>query len=139
MAARKTPPFSAYKEWTTAKFFGFIRSGLREKFNRWPPKYQAIKQSSRTVQVTDDHGGFVRYKSGKKVGEIKTANEYQCNECKNYFKQTEVQVDHKEPAGTLKDFNDLPTFVEKMFCSVEDLQVLCKPCHQSKTNKEKLK
>ena len=51
--ARKTPPFLAYPEWTTAKFWGFVRSGLREKFNRWPPKYNVIKKAGRVTNYLD--------------------------------------------------------------------------------------
>lgn len=110
---RKTPPWPTYPEWTTAKFWSFIRSGLREKFNRWPPKYEAIREA--------------------KVARGK----YQCASCGELFKQTEVQVDHITPTGTLKSFEDLPEFVEKMFVDTSGLQVLCKPCHQIKTNEER--
>ena len=118
---RKTPPFGAYTEWTTAKFFGFIRSGLRDKFNRWPPKYEVLNEARITVT-----GQRHRY-------------EYTCAACNNTFKQKEVQVDHITPAGSLKSFEDLPAFVEKLFCGKEGLQVMCKACHKEKTLKERAK
>jgi hypothetical protein len=37
----------------------------------------------------------------------------------------------------LKDYSDLPGFVERMFCEVEGFQLLCKGCHQTKTNEER--
>lgn len=46
-------------------------------------------------------------------------------------------MDHIEPVGTLKSFDDLPGFVERMFVGVDKLQVLCSTCHQIKTNKER--
>jgi len=49
----------------------------------------------------------------------------------------EVQVDHIIPAGTLRKYDDLPQFVKNMFCEADGLQVLCKPCHQLKTNAER--
>lgn len=63
--------------------------------------------------------------------------EYKCSACGNYFKQTDVQVDHTIPAGTLKDYNDLPKFVERLFVAKDELSVMCKPCHTIKSNKEK--
>lgn len=64
-------------------------------------------------------------------------SEYQCAQCKGWFKQADVQVDHIEPCGSLKSYADLPLFVEKMFCEPKDMQVLCKDCHQVKTNEER--
>ena len=53
------------------------------------------------------------------------------------FTNKEVEVDHIVPAGSLKTFDDLPEFVERMFCEADGFQVLCKPCHQLKTNAER--
>lgn len=127
---RKTPPFENYPEWTTARFWGFIRSGLREKFGRYPPKYEALNQSATTVP-----DGV--YKTGPKKGKPKYVKMYRCSECLNQFRQKDVQVDHIIPAGKLKDFDDLPVFVSRLFCKVDDLQVLCVSCHEIKTLKEK--
>jgi 5-methylcytosine-specific restriction endonuclease McrA len=33
--------------------------------------------------------------------------------------------------------NDLPGFVERLFCEVDNLQVLCEGCHNIKTQAEK--
>jgi len=63
--------------------------------------------------------------------------EYQCAECKKYYPNKVVVVDHIKPAGSLKDYKDLPDFVENMFCSEDGLQVLCKPCHYLKTMEER--
>jgi 5-methylcytosine-specific restriction endonuclease McrA len=135
--AKKTPPFLPYTEWTTAKFFGFIRSGLREKFNRWPPKYNVIRKAGRITNYIDDEGKPVLFKTGKKVGEVRTFKEYQCCECKCWFKQKEVQVDHIIPAGKLNSFDDLGEFAKRLFVGEDGLQVMCYPCHTEKTNREK--
>lgn len=127
---RKTPPFPNWPEWTTAKFFGFIRSGLREKFNRYPPKYEKLKAAS--VVIEDG-----TYKTGQKKGQTKYAKRYQCASCQQLFMQKDVQVDHIEPAGQLKSFEDLPGFCERLFCGLDGLQVLCKTCHDKKTQEEK--
>lgn len=127
---RKTPPFGPYPEWTTARFFGFIRSGLREKFNRYPPKYECLKQAAETIEDGT-------YKTGPKKGKPKYAKRYRCASCEQLFMQKDVQVDHIVPAGSLKSFEDLAGFTERLFCGIEGLQVMCKTCHDIKTKQEK--
>lgn len=128
---RKTPPFKNWPQWTTARFFGFIRSGLREKFNRYPVKYEALKLASREIPA-----GF--YKTGARAGQEKVRKVYTCAEClKDDFMQKEVQVDHIVQAGSLKTFKDLAGFCERLFCGIDGLQILCKPCHDKKTQEEK--
>lgn len=122
--SNKTPPFPAYPDWTTSKFWGFIRSGLRSKFTRWPPKYEALLAARRNV-------------GAKKTSRQKY--EYKCAECKKWFKGKEVEVDHIVPAGSLKCGDDLAGFVERVFCGKDKLQVLCKPCHKAKTAEERKK
>lgn len=69
----------------------------------------------------------------------RTKWEYKCSECKKWFKTKDVQVDHIKPAGSLKDYSDLPQFVENLFCEKDNLQVMCKPCHAVKTLEERKK
>ena len=65
--------------------------------------------------------------------------EYQCNECKQWYPEKNINVDHIIPAGTLRCSNDLPGFVERLFCESDNLQVLCSACHDKKTKDEKSK
>ena len=65
--------------------------------------------------------------------------EYQCAACKGWFKGADVDVDHIKPAGSLNKFEDLPGFVERLFCEADNLQVMCKDCHSEKTAKERKK
>ena len=62
---------------------------------------------------------------------------YRCNTCDELFRSSDVQVDHITPCGSLRTFDDLPGFVERMFCEADGFQVLCKECHQLKTNEER--
>lgn len=114
---RKTPPFPQYEKWTTARFWSFIRSTLRRAWTRWPPKYEAMNSAKR-----------------KYDGDSRQKWEYQCAECNKWFKQKEVEVDHIEPAGQLKDYSDLPGFVERLFVGPQSLRVLCKGCHRRITH-----
>jgi 5-methylcytosine-specific restriction endonuclease McrA len=129
---RKTPPFPHYPAWTTARFFGFLRSGLREKFNRYPVKYEVLKQACFDVETGET------FKTGHRAGEKKTVKMYKCASCSEQYRQKDVQVDHKIPAGSLQSFNDLSGFAERLFCGPEELQILCTVCHDTKTKKDKL-
>jgi len=64
---------------------------------------------------------------------------YECASCSKTFKSTEVNVDHIEPAGSLTKYSDLPGFVKRLFCEADNLQVLCKSCHDVKTKEERKK
>ena len=100
-------------QWTEARYFGFIRSALRSAFQKWGPKHEAKK---------DAKGAY---------------NTYVCAACDGWFGSSQVEVDHIVPAGALKSYEDLPGFVERMFCEKQGFQVLCKDCHQLKTNNER--
>jgi len=65
--------------------------------------------------------------------------EYQCAECEGWFMGKETQVDHIEPAGSLKKYDDLAGFCERLFCEEDGLQVLCSDCHKAKTKLERSK
>lgn len=107
--------------WTSARYFGFIRSALRRAWTRYPVRYQAMDKAKQPYTGKDKRTKWV----------------YKCKQCKELFKSTEVQVDHIKPAGTLKDYKDLPSFVQNLFCEADNLQVLCKECHKEKTLKER--
>lgn len=117
---KKTPPFEEYPTWTTARFWTFIRSNLRKAWQKWPPKFELLKENRVIV-------------SGKRH-----KYEYQCEHCEQWFQQKEITVDHRVPTGPLKCFTDLAGFVQRMFVSKEKLQLLCKPCHKIKTQQERM-
>ena len=106
-----------------AMFWSFIRSALRQKSRWWKP-ISMCKLSAKRPYV----GSNKRQKF-----------EYKCNICKKYFPEKQINVDHKKPAGSLNNAEDLPGFVSRLFCEEVDLQVLCEKCHNIKTQKEKIK
>lgn len=107
--------------WTEAQFWGMLRSTLRRRSMYWKPITEALNSARR------------KYK-----GENKRRKwEYQCAECSNWFMRKEVEVDHVEPVGSLKSYDDLPGFVKRLFCEEKECYtVLCKKCHKSKTYKK---
>jgi 5-methylcytosine-specific restriction endonuclease McrA len=108
---------------TESAFWSFIRSALRQKSRWWKPIAQAKAKAKRAYK-----GPLKRQKF-----------EYQCAECLNWFPDKKINVDHRIPAGTLRCADDLPGFVERLFCEVNNLQVLCTTCHDKKTQLEKTK
>lgn len=112
-------------EWTEARFKSFVTSALRAASRRWPPKYKALKEA------------FVDKMVNEKTG--KMAMHYKCASCTKLFVATDVQVDHIEPVvDPKKGFAGWDVYIDRMFCEIKGLQVLCKVCHTVKTDQEKL-
>ena len=120
MGGKRTPPFKEYKAWSEAKFFGWLRGGLRRAFTKWPPKYEVVDLAKREIK-----------KKRKGMGRFKY--EYQCNVCNKWKTRKQVEVDHIHPCGSLKSYEDLVGFCSRLFVGVDKLQVICKPCHAVKT------
>jgi 5-methylcytosine-specific restriction endonuclease McrA len=69
----------------------------------------------------------------------KLAMHYKCAACKQLYVAADVQVDHIKPVvDPKKGFVSWDSFIDRMFCEIENLQVMCKPCHKIKTDQEKL-
>lgn len=100
-----------------------MRSKMRSAFTRWPPKYEVLEEARRKYTGSNPRQKY----------------EFQCSVCKKWHKQTDVEVDHIEPCGSLKSFEDLPGFVERMFCGKEGLRVVCSPCHKAITKEARAK
>lgn len=128
-ARNRTPPFPEYEEWSTAKFWSFIRSGLRAKWSRWPPKYKVVSKARRKAQ----------YEWWNEEGnrKLNVQWEYQCSMCEEWYMRNYVEVDHIEPVGSLNNFDDLPAFVSRLFVGENKLRLLCKSCHHKVTHLEK--
>lgn len=106
---------------TESAFWSFIRSALRQKSRWWKPIMECKLAARREY-----NGSLKRQKW-----------EYLCNECNKWFPEKKINVDHIVPAGALNCAADLPAFVERLFCEVDNLQVLCEGCHNEKTKLEK--
>lgn len=106
---------------TESAFWSFIRSALRQKSRWWKPITECKMKARRPYKGPSKRQKF----------------EYQCNSCKGWYPEKQINVDHIKPAGSLNCAADLSGFVERLFCELDNLQVLCESCHDVKTKHEK--
>lgn len=118
----RVPRTRAGGEWTEAAFWGFIRSGLRQMSCRWPPKASIAAQRARRPSQSDNK---------------RQKWEYQCSMCSGWFPAKQIEIDHVVPCGSLKSLDDLPGFVDRLFCEPAGLRVLCEECHANVTRGDK--
>jgi len=107
--------------WSKARYFGFIRSALRRASVRWGPKNEAATDARRP--------------SKSKNKRLKW--EFQCADCGKWCARKDTSVHHIVPCGTLKCYDDLPLFVERLFCEKEGFVLVCDKCHRARHEKEK--
>lgn len=109
--------------WTEARYKSFIISGLRQTSKRWAP-INEVKKEARVSRGIYRCAGCKKdvpftYKEGRK-------------RVQNVF------VDHIEPVvDPIKGFTTWDEYIARMFVEKEGLQVLCKVCHDQKSEKEK--
>lgn len=111
-------------EWTEGRYRSFLVSILRSGMRRWPPKWRALKKAS----------------IGKKIStkSKRLAEHYVCAECKKEFTAKDVQVDHMLPVVDPKvGFISWDTYIDRLYCEEDNLQVLCLPCHKIKSKEER--
>ena len=109
---------------TESEYFSKIRSSLRKGFMFWHPMMLALQKASRPY-----------------VGSNKLQKkEYKCSICEDWFKRTDIHIDHIIECGSLKTYDDIVPFIKRL--TIEDIdafQILCKPCHLKKTKDERTK
>lgn len=96
-------------------FYEWLTRRLRRISLYWPERTKALAKA--------------RIERGK----------YLCAKCKGIFSRKEVHVDHIKPIVEFDGFKDWDQYISSLFCSAKKLQILCKPCHKEKTNKENKK
>lgn len=107
---------------TQSAHMGKIRSALRNLSRWWKPFNVALQRASSVSYVG----------RSKRVA-------YLCARCQRFYDRKSVEVNHIVPVGSLKQYEDLPGFCERLF--VEDpsvLEVLCKGCHKDETEGQRI-
>lgn len=115
---------SPISSWTDAKFKGWIISLLRRGTMRFPPRNDALRAAKTEKKINEKTG--------------RMAQHYECASCHQDFSAKNVAVDHIEPViSPGEGFVDWNTYIERMFCSVDNFQILCSNCHDIKSASEK--
>lgn len=110
--------------WTEARFKSFITSILRSGSRKWAPK-STVKKKAWVKR-----GRYKCASCNKTVGVTKVING---KRVQNVF------VDHIEPVvDPSVGFTSWDDYINRLFCEEDNLQVLCKACHDKKSYKEKL-
>lgn len=111
-------------EWTEAKFTSFIKNNLRRATIKWAPIQQCLKEARvrrgfyLCAGCKEEVTASTKLESGKRV--------------KN------VIVDHINPIiDPAVGFTTWDDCINRMFCESDNLQVLCRDCHNVKTQEEK--
>jgi len=119
MKKKKRPPYNANSA---------IRSAVRRTFSRSPMVREVMTKVRRERPWFKSDGSQA----------AKPRVEYMCSACNEWHMGKNIQVDHIEPVVSPNDgFKDWNTFIARLFCEVDNLAVLCKVCHEKKTNEEK--
>lgn len=98
------------------QFNAWMKNQLRRLFFRWWERSKAVKNAWVARGL------------------------YKCAACQQVMKQKGMHIDHIDPVvDPEQGFVDWDIYISRLFCSSENLQLLCEPCHKSKTASEQLK
>lgn len=113
-------------------FRSWFISQARNAMRRYPPYYQARNA------VKEEY--FIPSKTGKPMKRVR----FTCASCGGKFNSNNIVVDHRIPVVEpttgfplmLDGNDDWSTYLSRLFCPIENLQVLCKNDHDIKSGKE---
>ena len=121
MARPSGPKTRCGGRWSEAKWKSFIKNQLRGATRKWAPISDCLKNA--------------RVKRGL----------YKCEGCGEEVPATikdgarrnkNVFVDHIEPIVPVTGWISWDSCIERMFCEIDNLQLLCKACHDEKSKEE---
>lgn len=119
-AKKKRPPYN--KE-------AAIRGALRRAFSRSPIVQDVMNESRREMPRYNKDGS--RHK--------KNWVQAQCEVCDQWHSKSKMAVDHKIPVISVEhgkqDWNE---YIDRLWCVRENLQRICDPCHDIKTQAERI-
>jgi hypothetical protein len=107
--------------WTESQFWEFIRRNLRKASMKWGPRMEAKKRARRPTEFPGRNRKY----------------DYQCCKCLEWFLDSQTQMDHVVPCGPLTCEDHMPGFATRLFCEVDGWQVMCIPCHDGITAKQR--
>jgi 5-methylcytosine-specific restriction endonuclease McrA len=112
-------------KWTEARWVSFVKGVLRAGSNKWPPKWEC-KRAARTERGVYKCEGFARSRHTVPASIVVKGK-----------RQNNIFVDHVAPIVGGNGFTSWDDFIEGLYCEVDNLQVLCKECHDAKSKAER--
>lgn len=110
-------------EWSKARFISFVKSALRSASMRWPPKHKVKKDARLRRGIYLCNGCKQEVEASKKIGDKRYDN---------------IFIDHINPVvHPSHGFTTWDTFINRLFVDSDGLQLLCKNCHDKKTEEER--
>jgi hypothetical protein len=105
---------------TKSSFMSYIRSCLRKAWNRHPAKIIVLRDRRKKIPNPSNKG------------KLKEVWGFDCPLCNRVLPIREGQVDHINAAGSLRDKEDIQSFVEKLvWVTPDDLRLICKSCNSA--------
>jgi len=119
------------------KFTNRIKNAIRRLSWSWEP-YTKVKNAAKVDKALHECCLCFKYcyggKSEKNLTILK--EKYKLKE----VAMEKIYIDHIDPVESVEDgYVDLNTFAERLFCGEENLQPLCKTCHDAKSKEENAK
>lgn len=108
--------------WTEGRLKAFIIAVLRSGTRRYPPKWETLKDAYVGIRLNEKTN-----REGK---------HYLCALCEGEFPAKEIQVDHIIPVTGPEGFTTWDNYIERLFCSKDNLQAICVGCHKIKSYNE---
>lgn len=105
----------------------FLIPILRKASIRWPARYEALKQA----REKHENGLY-------KNGNVRYITKYRCQNpaCNALVNESEGQVDHRIAVAAFSGFTTFDDYINRLFCSVENLIFICTTCHKAKSSLE---
>lgn len=113
---------------TESAFLSFIRGGIRRHlWSKNPVKLQFMKEKRIKMVNTNP----------RSMKAHPTVWGFTCEACGKSFAGANCEVDHKKGGHSLRKVEDIQKFVEGIvFVKKDDLAIMCKPCHKTKSYSE---
>jgi len=117
---------SPHPAWTPARFKSFIISALRSASNRYPPKFECIKNAR-------IERGKYKCKGYNRKAHVVTASVVV-----NKKRKKNIYADHIYPVvNPATGFQSWDEFISRLFVPASGFQALCLECHSQKSAEER--
>jgi hypothetical protein len=117
-------------QWTEARYNSFIKSAIRAAFNKWGPKWACLKAARVERGIYRCAGyGKKHHRAPASIPALVPKG--------NKKRQNNIFVDHIIPVGGPGDKDRWNGVIDRLYCEIDGLQVLCKSCHDLKTKEER--